>query len=293
MVELLDRPADDPEVAAARAAITAFNPVAELLAKQKHDGRWGQPDYYLPRRSLGTFWVLTALGDMGLTAEEEAIRRACDFMFLHQRQNGQFNRRRRVSGQGMVWMKSQEPCTHARIVRFLIQFGYGDDPRLRRAIEWVMKSQRGDGMWFCREDGKRGCLRVTIDILRMAALDPETAANPGISPAAAAVCNLLLEPRMSRYHIGEAWGTWECLQYPYYGFSIISALDALARLGFTADQPRISDAINYLLSRQQSDGTWPLDQSWSDPPIDFGQPGKPNKWLTLDAMRVIKLYNSH
>ena len=32
--------------------------------------------------------------------------------------------------------------------------------------------------------------------------------------------------------------------------------------------------------------------SWSRPPIDFGRPGEPNKWLTLDALRVVKLLYS-
>jgi hypothetical protein len=288
LVEILDRPPDDAEVLTAKAAIPTYPPLAELLSKQKRDGRWGQPDYYLPRRSLGTFWVLTALGDMGLTVAEEAIQRACDFMFTHQRETGQFNRRRRVSGQGMVWRTSMEPCTHARIVRFLIQFGLGDDPRVRRAIDWIMTAQRDDGMWFCREEGIRGCLRVTIDVLRIAALDPETASQPGIPPAAAAVSELLMQPRMSRYHIGEAWGTWERLQYPYFGFSVINALDALTRLGFSLSDPGIDSATGYLLSRQRPDGTWPLDENWANPPIDFGSPGEPNKWLTLDAARVIK-----
>ena len=99
---------------------------------------------------------------------------------------------------------------------------------------------------------------------------------------------------MSRYHVGDAWGTWECLKYPYFGFSVISALDALARLGYTLEEPKIAAAVAYLLSRQLPDGTWPLDDSWPRSPIDFGQPGEPNKWLTLDALRVVKLlYSQH
>jgi hypothetical protein len=101
-----------------------------------------------------------------------------------------------------------------------------------------------------------------------------------------------MEPRMSRYHVGDAWGTWECLKYPYFGFSIISALDALARIGCTLEEPKIAAAVEYLLSRQLPDGTWPLDDSWLHSPIDFGQPGEPNKWLTLDALRVVKLLHS-
>ena len=289
LVDILDRSPNDGEVRAAQAAIPTYPPVAELLASQKPDGNWGSRDYYLPRASLGTFWVLTVLGDLGLTAEDEHVRRGCDFMFTHQRENGKFSRRRRVSGQGMVWREDTEPCTHARIVRFLLQFGFAQDPRVRQAIDWLLPIQRDDGMWFCRDEGRRGCLRATIDVLRVAALDPPTASQPGIPQAADAVCELLMEPRMSRYHVGDKWGTWEGLKYPYYGFSVISALDALARLGYTPEEPKIAGAVEYLLSRQSPDGTWPMDESWPSPPIDFGQPGEPNKWLTLDALRVVRL----
>jgi squalene cyclase len=221
--------------------------------------------------------VLSVLGDLGLTAEDEHVRRACDFMFTHQRENGAFSRRRRVSGQGTVRQKHSEACTHARIVRFLIQFGYAKDPRERKAIDWLLPIQRDDGMWFCRDAGRRGCLRATLDVPRLAALDPQTAARPGITQAANAVRDLLMEPRMSRYHIGDAWGTWDILKYTYFGFSVISALDALARLGYTLEEPKIAAAVEYLLSRQSPDGTWPLDESWSRPPIDFGRPGESNK----------------
>jgi hypothetical protein len=294
LLDILDRPPDDVEVRAAQAAISKHAPVAELLAAQKRDGYWGSRDYYLPRTSRGTFWVLTALGDLGLTRENEHIRRACDFMFTHQRDSGAFCRRRRISGQGWVWQEDWEPCTHARVVRFLLQFGYADDPRVRKAIEWLLPIQRNDGMWFCRDAGRRGCLRATLDVLRVAVLDPETADQPGIGRGAAFVCDLLMEPRMSRYHIGERWGTWESLKYPYFGFSVISALDALARLGYTLEEPKMRSAVEYLLGRQLPDGTWPMDESWPRSPIDFGRPGKPNKRLALDALRVVKLlYSQH
>jgi hypothetical protein len=292
LLDIENRPPRDPEVSSARAAIPAYPPVAELLATQDREGHWGRPDYYLPRAGRGTFWVLSILGDLGLTAEEEHVRRACEWMFSHQRESGAFCRRRRISGQGTVWQEETEPCTHARIVRFLVQVGYGRDPRVRQANDWLLPIQRDDGMWFCRGAGGRGCLRATIDVLRLAALDPQTALQPGIARAAAAVCDLLMEPRMSRYHVGEAWGTWECLKYPYFGFSVISALDALARLGYTPAELQIAAAAEYLLSRQLPNGTWPLDDSWPQAPLDLGQPGEPNKWLTLDALRVVKLLYS-
>jgi len=189
----------------------------------------------------------------------------------------------------MVWQEDTEPCTHARVVRFLIQFGYAHDPRVRQAIDWLLPIQRDDGMWFCRGAEGRGCLRATLDVLRLAALDPRTAGRPAIARAATAVCELLMEPRLSRYHVGDAWGTWECLKAPPFGVGVISALDALARLGTTLAEPKVAGAVEYLLSRQLPAGSWPLDAGWPNSPIDFGRAGEPNKWLTLDALRVVKL----
>jgi hypothetical protein len=177
-------------------------------------------------------------------------------------------------------------------VRFLIQFGYSDDPRVRKAIDWLMATQRDDGMWFCRSVERRGCIRATLDVLRVAVLDPSAAAHSGIAQAAAAVHNLLTDPRMSRYHVGPTWGTWENLDYPHFGIGVIPALDALARLGYTIEQSNVAAAVEYLLSRQLPNGAWPQDQSAYRPPFDVGPPDQPSKWLTLDALRVIKLLSA-
>lgn len=47
--------------------------------------------------------------------------------------------------------------------------------------------------------------------------------------------------------------------------------------------------LDYLRSRQQPEGMWSLDKRPYRLHFDVGQPGEPNKWLALDALRVIKL----
>lgn len=284
LTALLDRQPQDPQVREAQAAIPVFPPVAALLAQQKNDGYWVKRDYYLPKY-CGTFWTLIALADLGLTAGDEHIQRACEFLFTFQRDHGGICRRRRVHGRGIVWGELPEPCTQARIVRFLIQFGYGADPRTRAAVDWLIATQREDGTWCCRP-GRHGCLRATHDVLRVAVLDARLAAQPGIPRAAEVLCDLLMKPHMGRYHVEDAWSI---LEYPYFNYSVISALDALARLGYGLEQTQIREAVGFLLSRQLADGTWPLDRSPRRPPLDFGPVGQPNKWLTLDAARVLKL----
>jgi hypothetical protein len=286
LVDLLNRPASDPEVIMARAAILDAPPVAQLLSDQKRDGYWVKRDYYLPKH-YGTFWVLTVLADLGLTAEDERIRRGCEFMFTYQREHGGFCRRRRVQGRGMMWDDQPGPCTHARVVRFLIQFGYAEDPRTQMALDWLLGTQREDGMWLCRYGRGHGCLRATLDYLRVAALYPALTAHPVTARAAATVQGLLMAPRMGRYHVKDKW---RILEYPYFDYSLISALDALGRLGYECQQPQLAAALEYLVSRQLPNGAWPLDQSVSCPPLDVGKPGAPNKWLTLDAWQMLKAF---
>jgi hypothetical protein len=43
------------------------------------------------------------------------------------------------------------------------------------------------------------------------------------------------------------------------------------------------------LSRQLADGTWFLDQKRERLPFDAGRPGEPNRWLTLDVLKMVKL----
>ncbi|MFN2224881.1 MAG: hypothetical protein ACK2UY_01205 [Anaerolineae bacterium] len=284
LVDLLGRPPGDPEVEAARAAIPTYPPVAELLAAQKAAGYWVKRDYYLPKYT-GTFWTLCVLGDLGLTGEEEAIRRACEYMFTFQRENGAFGRRRRVAGRGLVWDDHAGPCTQARIVRFLIQFGYGPDPRTRAGIDWLLAAQREDGWWDCGAPGRPGCLRATHDVLRAAALDAEMAAAPAIARGAERVCQVLGRQSLHKYHTG---ASWDVLAYPPFDLSLSSTLQALGRLGYTADRPEIAGARDLLLGRQLPAGAWPLDRGYERAPLDFGPVGAPNKWLTLEALRALR-----
>ena len=284
MTEILEWPVDDPQVCAAQAAIPSFPPVAKLLAAQKPEGYWVQQDYYIPKH-YSTFWVLSLLADLGMTAENEHVRRGCEYIFAHQRPDGQFCRRRRIPGHGTIWETQAEPCTQARITRFLIHFGYRSDPHTRAAIEWLLVTQRQDAMWLCNRPG-RGCLRATLDFLRAAVLDPLTAAQPATARAASAVCDLLLEPGMGRYHVDEAWAV---LTYPYFGYGLISALGALAQLGYSSDHPKVATALKYLLNRRLPDGSWPLDECYPHVPLNFGEAGVSNDWLTLDALPVLKM----
>ncbi len=286
LVDLLDLPYDDREVREARAAVLHDPQIGQLLEAQKPGGYWIQPDYYIPKH-YSTFWTLSILADMGLTRENEHISQGCNYLFTHQRLDGIFCRRQKITGQGLRLEEFPDPCTHARIIRFLIQFGYGNDSRTRKGLDWLLNNQREDGMWLCGRPG-RGCLRATLDFLRAAVLDPATAAHSATARAAEVVSDLLMEPKMGRFHVADEW---TILTYPYFGYSIITALDALARLEYPAAHPMIARAIKFLSNRRLPDGSWPLDQTVHRTPLHFGKPGEPNKWISLDALIALRRLN--
>src|SRR5467141_1794478 len=78
-------------------------------------------------------------------------------------------------------------------------------------------------------------------------------------------------------------------------------LDLITKLGF-ADDPRLEPALKILKDKRRADGTWLLDRVHPDlgpgasihlvvkkvKPLALEVPGKPSKWITLTALRVLK-----
>jgi hypothetical protein len=75
-------------------------------------------------------------------------------------------------------------------------------------------------------------------------------------------------------------------------YDVLRALDyfrSAAALTGAEPDPRLDEAVERIRSRRREDGTWPLDRSlpgrvWFD--VDDGV-GKPSRWVTLRAMRVL------
>jgi hypothetical protein len=63
----------------------------------------------------------------------------------------------------------------------------------------------------------------------------------------------------------------------------------LVELG-SAGEPRVQRAVEWLLSKQNSQGRWINEYAYNRKTwIDFDQQGPPSKWVTLRACRVVKL----
>ena len=83
---------------------------------------------------------------------------------------------------------------------------------------------------------------------------------------------------------------WWKFGFPLFWVAdILQIADALTRLGHGND-PRLANTLDLIMAKQDEAGRWPLEldhyrnRMW----LNYGSRGKPNKWVTLRAMRVLK-----
>jgi hypothetical protein len=72
-------------------------------------------------------------------------------------------------------------------------------------------------------------------------------------------------------------------------FDTLEALDIITELGYH-DQ-RMQEAIDLVVSKQDGEGRWLMERTFNGRYAASIEPkGKPSKWLTLRALRVLKRY---
>ncbi|MBI4758328.1 MAG: hypothetical protein HY783_04935 [Chloroflexi bacterium] len=111
--------------------------------------------------------------------------------------------------------------------------------------------------------------------------------------AAATAADFLLShdlPKADYPYTGRVSGEWFKFGFPLsYTSDVLEALFALGEAGCGRD-PRLKNAIALVLSKRDADGRWAMKHSlngkmWADIEVK----GKPSKWVTLRALKVLKM----
>ncbi len=317
---LLERAEDNPEVKAARAAIPRARIVERIFARQDPVGCWGDPDSPYQPKYKSSYWTLMVLGHLALSREDARVQRAVEYIFRFQQPDGGFSEVGEVGARreyAYVAQRRQaagkEPpeesafiadhvhqmtlsCLTGNVVAALLRLGYGDDPRLWRAVDWLVSIQNADGGWLCpywkaHVRDKHACFYGTICALEAFAELPEDRRLPEVREAAARGAEFLLMHRLYRadHHdfrvINPAWLK---LAFPwFYGYHILRGLWVLARLGYQDE--RMEDALMVLRGKQTSEGKWILESTpYGRMQANLEKKGQPSKWLTLHALWVFK-----
>lgn len=318
--DLLDLPRDSPELIEAREAVVVSKKVSRIFRKQRPGGFWESPARPYHPKYKATYWQLIILSLLGLDRGDERVRRTVEYIWRFQHEDGGFCSRKeegarieyeavkaRMERRGKSpppfdeWApgeikESEMSCLTGNVCASLIRMGYAEDERVRKALDWLVEVQNEDGGWLCpywraHVRDKHGCFMGTITPLDAFAEYPVRLRTRAMKEAIVRGAEFLLMHRLYKadHHdfrvINESWLK---LGFPKFSYDILRGLDVVTRLGYSEDG-RIGDALGVVLDKQGEDGRWILESTLSGRmQTNLEQKGRPSKWITLNALRVLK-----
>jgi len=305
--DLVDLPRDDPELLAAQAVARTHGPIGAITAKMNEAGYWAEPGPGYNPKYRSTVWSIITLAQLGASATyDERVARACAYVLDHAlTPGGHFTASGAPSGTA--------DCLQGNLCEALIELGY-DDPRLDAAFEWMARSVTGEGvapatnrqatvryyagkcgpLFACGANNRLPCAWGAVKVMLAFSKWPRKRRTPLIKKAIAQGVDFLFstDPAVADYPAG--WSdkpsrNWWKLGFPvFYVTDLLQNVEALVRLGY-GDDPRLANALALIREKQDAQDRWPLEYDYAGKTwVDFGPKKKPNKWVTLRALHVLK-----
>jgi hypothetical protein len=297
----------DPVLMDARQEAHSSGPIAEILGHMHEEGYWAKPGPGYNPKYRSTVWSLIYLGQLGASVEVDArIERACSYLLDNAlTENGQFTMSGAPSG--------TIDCLQGNLYSTLMELGY-EDPRLDAALDWMTRTVTGDGIapaseqkapiryyagkcgpsFCCGANNKLPCAWGAAKVMSAFAKVPARLRSPEVQSAIDVGVDFLLgvNPAEATYPTGYAEkpsGNWWKFGFPvFYVSDILQIVEVLVKLGYGHD-PRLADAIQLILDKQDDEGRWLLEYDYTGKTwVDAGRKKEPNKWVTLRALRVLK-----
>jgi hypothetical protein len=295
----------EDEVRQARAALMTSGPVGALLEQQSEDGSWGEINRFYRDKYHGAVWTLLLLAELGADPEDPRVKKACEFVLSvsQEPEEGGFSYDRSAkTGSGLY--SGVIPCLTGNMVYALIKLGYLEDPRVQHAIDWICRFQRTDdgdtappkGKPYDRYEmcwGQHSCHMGVAKTFKALAAIPENRRSEVVVQTLTE-----MEDYFLKHHLYKKSHDLEQTSRPGWlrlGFPLMYQTDVLELLGIFADlnhyDPRLEDALKILKDKRTADGLWKLENSFNGKMrVVIEKKGKPSKWLTLKAYRILRAF---
>ena len=259
--------------------------VRRAAARQQPDGRWKYPGGKPGIRSRAAYDQMETYRQLGvlvckfgLDRQHPAVAAAAGFLSSCQTEAGDYRG---------IYGRQYTPNYSAAITELLIRAGYEGSAQVENALRWLLGMRQDDGGWAiptrtlgmslnvmltAREtfepDRSRPSSHLITGIVVRALerrsssgyLTGALAAHPGYRHSAdTRRAAELLKSRFFRrdvYPDRAAPSNWLVFSYPFWWTDLLSALDSLARIGFSADDPGIDPGVAWFVDNQESSGLW-------------------------------------
>lgn len=298
----------DPELMAARQKAHRDGPIAKILSAMDEQGFWVAAGAGYNPKYRSTVWAVTTLAQLGASAAEDSrIARACSYMLDHAfAVGGQFSMSGAPSG--------TIDCLQGNLAWALVELGCAD-PRLDRAFEWMARTVTGEGIapledktakvryysfksgpiFACGINHNLPCAWGSTKVMLAFSRLPQERRTSLIKDAMRQGEEFLLsvDPATALYPFGSGSKpspNWWKFGFPlFYITDLLQTVEVLTALGYR-DDPRLANAYALIREKQDDQGRWRLEFDYAGKMwVDFGEKNKPNKWVTLRALRALAL----
>ncbi|MFW9907352.1 MAG: nitrogen fixation protein NifH [Candidatus Thorarchaeota archaeon] len=299
---LKNRPLNASEIVETQNAIMASPCVKAMLKAQKGEGQWGHyNDIYNPKYTATTHNLLI-LAELGAKRVPQ-IEKAVEYLFQFQRNSGHFLVELPKTEKGKDSIVKDGCCIDGNILYYLVHFGYLDDPRTQRLINFQIEYHSDDvGGWLCRAfpiDKSKvfpiNCYMGGVKVLKALARIPSKNRSSELKRIINQEVEIILENQVFNYLRNpngsrKAKAGWKRFGFPlFYQSDILEVLDVLTELGIKDE--RMQESINLVLESRNKLGSWDLKNTFNGKMLcDIERKNAPSKWITLRALRVLHRY---
>ena len=307
LIDILEKAENDPVVKEAKEEIMKKGMVPKILAKQKEEGCWEDSQKFYTAKYKGTVWQIIILAELAADGKGSRIKKACEFLLE--------NSQDRKSNGFSIWVSAKTgggrpsgviPCLTGNLVCSLIKLGYLQDVRVQKGINWITTYSRfDDGInerpkggpfdRFVACWGKHSCHMGVLKTIKALAEIPLNQRSKEVKNTIEEGAEYFLKHHIyKRSHDLSRVSKpgWLRLGFPLmYQTDILEILGILTRLGYHDE--RMQEAIDRLISKQDNQGRWKLESTFNGRfQTNIEQKGKPSKWITLNALKVLKNFYS-
>jgi hypothetical protein len=275
-----------------QARITAEGWGAALLAKRNPDGSWGR-GFYQPKWTSSHYTLL----DLKLLNAPRGNRLIRDSI-------SKISRTEKKPDGGIgpgISIAVSDVCVNGMFLNYASYFG-ASEADLASIVDFILTQRMDDGGFNCQRNrggARHSSLHSTLSVLEGIAEYAAAAYRyrlGELQQAAADGRAFMLQHRLFKSdHTGEVIRS-EFLRFAYpprWKYNVLRALDYFASAGVGWDD-RLGDAIEVVESKRRSDGRWlavaPLA---GDVHFAMETAGRPSRWNTLVALRVLKAFSGH
>jgi hypothetical protein len=308
LTELMGYPPEEAQALAARREIMDRGRVPAILAAQDPAGYWVKPGAGYNPKYRSTVWSLIYLAQLGADPRDPGVQAGGEYLLSHGlASTGVFSVGGNPSG--------NIHCLSGNLGAALLDLGFDGDARLWQALELMARYVIGDGIasaedqtaplryyksstcgpgFQCAANNKRPCAWGAVKVLRALSRVPRADRTPAMEAALSTTVDTLfsVDPATAGYPTASGAkpsSSWFKFGFPvFYVTDVLQTAEALTEAGYGSD-PRLAATYDLIESKRDGAGRWRMEYSYNGKTwADAEEKGKPSKWVTLRALRVLQ-----